>query len=299
MLEGQLSGVEALAGQSEVFLPLPAVHRVAQHRVPDIGHVNADLMGAAGFQAALDVGVARITLQHLPMGHRSAAIGCHGHPFPVSAVASDGSIDSAGLLSEVAYHDGLIGASQRVVLELLGQAQVGHVVFRRDDETAGIPVDAVDDAWPQLAVDAGEGVAAGVEQGVDQGAVRVTGGGVYHHAHRFVDHDDILILIDHIQRDVLGQNLHRFRFRQLDGHGIACRKLGVFLRRLPVHRHQSLFQQLLCAAAGEGLHRLGKELVGTLSGLFHRQGELTHFFRLPRISRFPWTRSQRSQKKRT
>ena len=113
-------------------------------------------------------------------------------------MAGDGSINGASLLSEVAHHDGLIGAGQRVVLELLGQAKVSHVVLRRDDETAGIPVDAVDDARPQLAVDAREGVAAGVEQGVDQGAVRVTGGGVYHHAHRFVDYNDILILIDHI-----------------------------------------------------------------------------------------------------
>ena len=171
MLEGQFSGVEALSGQTEGLLPLPTVHRIAQHWVPDIGHVDTDLVGAASLQVALDVGIARIALQHLPMGHRPSAIRCHSHPLPVGAMAGDGGIHGAGLRSEAAHHDGLVGARQGVVLELLGQAQVSHIVFGRDDESAGVSVDTVDDTWPQLAVDAGEGIAAGVEQGVDQGAV--------------------------------------------------------------------------------------------------------------------------------
>ena len=41
---------------------------------------------------------------------------------------------------------------------------------------------------------AGETVPAVVEQGVDQRAVAVAGGGVDHHAHRLVHHDHVLVL---------------------------------------------------------------------------------------------------------
>ena len=71
-----------------------------------------------------------------------------------------------------------------MVLELGGELLMGEVVFRRDDEAGGVPVDAVDDARPQFPADAGEGVPAVIEQGVDQRAVRVAGGRVDHRAFR-------------------------------------------------------------------------------------------------------------------
>ena len=42
---------------------------------------------------------------------------------------------------------------QDMELELLGQGQVGAVVFGRDHKAGGVPVDAVDDARAQLPVD--------------------------------------------------------------------------------------------------------------------------------------------------
>ena len=97
---------------------------------------------------------------------------------------------------------------EAVVLELLGQGQVGPVIFGRDEQAAGVPVNPVDDPRPKLAIDAGQALAAVKEQRVDQGAVGVAGGGVDHHAHRLIDLDHVLILIDHLQGDVLGQELH-------------------------------------------------------------------------------------------
>ena len=61
----------------------------------------------------------------------------------------------------------------------------------------------------------------------------MAGGGMDHHPHRLVDHDHILILIDHIQRDVLGEGLDRLRIGK--GHHIDLPRLGlpVFLHRFP------------------------------------------------------------------
>ena len=75
-------------------------------------------------------------------------------------MAGDGGGDGAAVLAEAPHRHGVVQAEQGVVLELGGQRQVGAVVFGGDDQAGGVPVDAVDDAGAQLAVDAGEGIAA-------------------------------------------------------------------------------------------------------------------------------------------
>ena len=82
----------------------------------------------------------------------------------------------AAVLPEIPDHDAPVNPGQGVVLKLGGELLVGSIVFRRDDEAGGVPVDPVDDAGPQLPSDAGEGVPAVVQQGIDQRAVRVAGG---------------------------------------------------------------------------------------------------------------------------
>ena len=92
-------------------------------------------------------------------------------------MAADGGVHRAAVLLQIARDQALIRAGQGVVAELGTEKGVGRVVLGGDDETAGVPVDAVDDAGALLAADAGETVAAVVEQGVDQGAVRVAAAG--------------------------------------------------------------------------------------------------------------------------
>ena len=91
---------------------------------------------------------------------------------------------------------------------------VGKVVFRRDEQTGGVFVDAVDDPRALLPADAGETVSAVEKQGVHQGPVRVAGGGVHHQASGLVHHDHVAVLIDHVQRNVLGEERDLLRFRQ-------------------------------------------------------------------------------------
>ena len=77
-------------------------------------------------------------------------------------------------------HHAFVYTGEGVILQLGGQGQMGGVVLGGDDETGGVPVDAVDDAGPLFTVDAAQTVAAVPQQGVDQRAVRVAGGGVDH-----------------------------------------------------------------------------------------------------------------------
>ena len=71
---------------------------------------------------------------------------------------------------------------------LLGKTDVGGVVLCHHQQAAGVLVDAVHDAGADLAADAGQAALAMPQQGVDQGAVRVAGGRVHHHALGLVDH---------------------------------------------------------------------------------------------------------------
>ena len=52
------------------------------------------------------------------------------------------------------------------------QGQVGPVIFGRDEQAAGVPVNPVDDPRPKLAIDAGQALAAVKEQRVDHSSGR-------------------------------------------------------------------------------------------------------------------------------
>ena len=225
--------------------------------------MDPDLVGTAGLQAALHMGIAGIAAQDGVMGHRPPAVfPVNGHLLPVHRVAADGGVHGALVLFQTAHRHRLIGAGQGVVLELLGQSQVGAVVFGGDDQPRGVPVDAVDDPRPQHAVDPGQGVAAVVEQGVDQGAVRVSGGGVDHQAHRLVDHDHVSVLIDHVQGNILGHHIQRLRVREGDFQLLSGAQTVIFPQGLTPQGDHSLLQQLLGGRPGQVREASGQKGVG-------------------------------------
>ena len=170
--EPQTHRVEALSRQTRYRL-LRAVHRVPQNRVADIGHVYPDLMGASRLQTAPHMGHPRIPGDDLPVGHSGPSPGNHRHLLPIRRVPSDGRVHRAAVRLQVAHHQTLIRPRQRVIAELGAEPQMGGVVLGGDDETAGVPVNAVNDAGTLLPADAGQRRPAVVEQGEDaRGAAR-------------------------------------------------------------------------------------------------------------------------------
>jgi hypothetical protein len=120
--------MEALSGQTGIGL-FVAVDHITQKGMADGSHVDTDLMGASGFQTALDMGIAGKTLQHAPVGNGMTAVsGIDGHALAVYGVTTDGGVHGAGVLTKAAYGNGLVNAGQRVVLKLLGQSQVRFIV---------------------------------------------------------------------------------------------------------------------------------------------------------------------------
>ena len=141
--------------------------------------------------------------------------------------------------------------------QLLRDGPVGGVVFAGHQKSRGILVDSVDDSRPELPIDAGKAVPAVEQQGVYQGACAVACRRVHHHALGFIDHDEILILVDDVQGDVFRQErrfLRSLRLRQLDQIPLIQQVAAFYLAA--VYGDAPLFQLLLYMRTTHTLQKL-------------------------------------------
>ncbi len=108
-----------------------------------------------------------------------------------------------------------------MVGELGGERAVGAVGLGHHHQPGGVLVEPVHDAGPLDAADAGEAVAAMGDQRIDQRAGGVAGGRVHHEARRLVDDDELVVLVDDVERDRFALRLRRLRRRQRHADGVA------------------------------------------------------------------------------
>ena len=113
--------------------------------------------------------------------------------------------------------EGQIAASQgtgaAVVGELGCQRPVGAVGLGDHHEAGGVLVEAMHDARADHSADPGKAGAAMGDEGVYQGARPVAGGGMHDQAAGLVDHDDLVVFENHVQRDGFALRLGGFRGR--------------------------------------------------------------------------------------
>ena len=184
-----------------------------------------------------------------------------GHLFPVHRVAADGRVDRAGILTQIAADDALIRPGKAVILELRSKMRVRKVVFRGDEQAGCVLVDAVDDAGPLLTADAGERIAAMMDQRVDERPVRMAGRRMDDESFRLVDDDDVVVLVDHVQWNVLRGVFRGLRLRDLHVQDRPGRELRIFLDRPPVQRDGPVLQQPLHGAAAQLREQRGQRRV--------------------------------------
>ena len=195
------------------------------------------------------------------MGDSPAAAGHHGHFLPVFGAAVQRRVHGAPILLQCANDHRFVGARQGVVLQLCGQAQVGPVIFRHNEQAGGVLVDAVDNARAKGTADPRKAAAAVVQYGVDHRAVRIAGCGMHHHALGLVDDQHIAVLVDNVQGDVLGHGVDGLRVGQADLQCLAAGDLVILFHRPAVQQHPLFFCQPLGGGAGQLLHPVGQKLV--------------------------------------
>ena len=97
----------------------------------------------------------------------------------------------------------LEGAIAAVIGELGGEVLMGEIRLRDDHQPGRTLVEPVHDARPNDAADPGEPGTAMGDEGIDERARLVAGGRVNDEASGLVEDDEILVLVDDVERDAL------------------------------------------------------------------------------------------------
>ncbi len=231
MRKGQAHGVqerpvEPLYGPMRVtyrsgHMPLPpAVGLIAHHRVPYGAQVDADLVRPPGSDGNLDESHPRERLRPGDPRHGFPCAACpRGDAFPVEGVATDRQVNTPSLAHNSPY-ECLVGLLDFPRRKLPGQFGVRRVVFRHHHQARGSPVQAVDDSGPELPADTTQ-IGHVVEQRVHEGALGMSGARVHYHAGRFVDHDEIRVVMYDVKWQGLWLRGRWRRGRNLDPDPIA------------------------------------------------------------------------------
>ena len=176
--EGEMRGVEEVAVELEFGLEVGvrfgeggeewdavrgSVEVVADDGVAEGLHVDADLMCAAGLDADFDEGEGAVggaeALEYVDVGYGGtdafAEGSASGHADAADEVSGDGEVDGDVVFCQMAVDEGDVGFGDLAGGEHVAELAMGAVVFGDEDETAGLLVEAVDDAGAEIAADLG------------------------------------------------------------------------------------------------------------------------------------------------
>jgi len=245
--------------------------------MPDVLHVGTYLVRASGLQDALhERGVAK-ALQHLVVcDSRFADTRLRVedlHAQPVFGVAPDVALDAALVFDEVSPDECVVGAVRRLVEKLLAQCRLGLRCLGHHEQTTRVFVDTVHQSHFRIVGVEGGHIAHVPGYGVDQRAREVAGSRMHHHTGRFVDHHQIIVLVDNVQRDVLRDDAGVvLGMVEHECDDIARPYLVIAFDGFASHADVSCVGCCLYAVAAGVLHVLGEKLVnayGCLSGVHH------------------------------
>src|SRR5947199_5404314 len=134
--------------------------------MPEMRQMHANLMRASRLQPALDEAgegarLAAVALQHaISRARRLALAADNGHALAVERVAADVAFDDSVAGPWRAPRRRMVGALDGAGGKLLGKARHGAVVLRCHNESTGVLVQPMHDAWPRHAAHAGQRLAA-------------------------------------------------------------------------------------------------------------------------------------------
>ena len=122
-----------------------------------------------------------------------------------------------GLL-EMSAGDRLVSSLKGMNLDLLSQAMMGKIVFSNDEQSASIFVNAVDDTGTDDPSNSRQAITTVIEQRVDKGPARISRRRMHHHTLWLINHQEIAVLINDIQRDILWLGRVGLRGRKVNEH---------------------------------------------------------------------------------
>ena len=123
---------------------------------------------------------------------------------------------------------------------------------------------------------------------IDQRAVKIATPRVYHHTSTLVDHENLLVLIHNVQRNILGYNSPiTLRSVQHKRHHIASLHPVIALYSLAPHHNKASLSSLLDTIATRVAQVVHQKLVHThriLPGICHYTAMLVEFLQILSVS---------------
>ncbi len=140
--------MQALALCPERTFPVALIDPVSQQGMSDVCHMDPDLVGPAGLQAAFHIGVTAETLQDPDMGHGPFAVRADRHLFSVFGIPADGPVNDQLVFFQASVDNGVILPDNGMVLELGRDAVMGSVIFADNDRAGpGRRTPLIPDSW--------------------------------------------------------------------------------------------------------------------------------------------------------
>ena len=186
-----------------------AIKRIAHHGVSQCRKMDADLVRAPGVQVHFHQRVTLQPRQHAPVRARGAAVAPpRSHARAMVQIARDRQADGPRVLLQPAMHQRQVSFLYLPCRELPAQCGVHGVIPRHHQHPRSIFIQAVHDARPQRPRHAGERSVA-VQQRVHHGSAGVARAGMHDHPGMLVEHQHVVIFIENLERQILGNSFQR------------------------------------------------------------------------------------------
>jgi hypothetical protein len=175
-------------------------------------------------------------------------------------IAADGLGDGAFIGGEFAVSEGDVDLLHLADSELRGKMAMGSVVARDQDDAASEAIQPVDDAGAKMAA-YGRKLLEAMQHRINEGSGVLTGARMDHHPRRLIDRDDIGVLIQDIERQVLGRGAERGQFPGIHVDALSAFQHERTLLGRAVHKHAALSDPILKTRAAVLRELLAKELI--------------------------------------
>jgi len=244
-----------------------SVALIVEERVPEVLHVDTYLMRTPCLEDTLHEGDVAYALQNAVVGDGVLAyrgVSEDGHLQAIVRVAGYLATYGASVVLQGAPHEGVVVALGGLVEELHAERGLGVGGLGHHEQSRGVLVDAVHEAYAGVV-----GVVVGIVaqmpgDGIDERAAIVAAAGVYDHTSRFVDDHEIVVFVYDVEGDVFGGDVILVT-RAVHHHGddVAGFHAVVALHGPAVHMDEACLSRLLYAVTRGVGQMVEEELVDT------------------------------------
>jgi hypothetical protein len=212
--------------------------------------MDAKLVRAARVQSRFDEGEAAEKQLRFPIGARGPAFApAGGHSHAPMQIAGYGQFDSSCRRLQLAVEQRNVNFLDFALLKFFHEFSMRCVVSRHDERAGSSFVESMDDSGAQRSADGGERAEA-IEKRGRQRPQNIPATWMHHHSGGLVDHGEIVIFVENIQRDRFGRYSHRLRRRDFDFDDLAGFEAVGRFRGDAIHANTTFGNQCLepCAA---------------------------------------------------